>query len=266
MAKATNSCAYFHTQTLGFIAKCAREAEKPGIKKRAYVIFKRGMFNVGNVTEDAEKTYSEMMKKFFSLVKYRKSGSSLVDDVPYLVIGMTNEDQTGYDKVGDSVSGIIRGFQIAIDPKKSEFTAKSQGTYPSAYWLNGITMSIYGSGHFQEKLCWYLMNNDAMILFQDANDDWRLIGDIDNRVNFTCELGSGQGREGETKTVITAEVESDYPPLFFEGKVSNLRTSMGAMDDGDEIDSYQECYGGITSSDAWLNSSMDFTDANKNAG
>lgn len=245
MARNTNTCSKA-TQTLGFLQKCAQESEKPGLKKSVFIIFKRNMFFQEQEISEKDRV------ALFNLVNKRKSSSGeYVEDVPYLAIGLTNEEQTGYVK---EMTNPLIGMRILIDPKKSEFTAKSQGEYPSPWWLNTLTMHIYGSGHFQEKLAWILVKEDAFVIFQDANDDWRVLGDAENRVKFTAELGSGQGREGETKTVITAEVESDYPPLFFEGRVDQYREggSPSGMFSGLE-DEYENCFGGLHMSDSALN-------------
>lgn len=133
------------------------------------------------------------------------------------------------DEFGRPTSAVLEGsFEMAADKvfhhidvlvNDSSLTSEAQGEKPSQTQLNKLTAVHPAVDAAATMAAAYLNNNDVVVLVQDMDGKFRMIGNDKWQGNATVAQDNGQGATGKATTTINVEHTDLIPAPFYEGEI-----------------------------------------------
>lgn len=141
-------------------------------------------------------------------------------------LGGEKEDEKG---VAAAARLIDMVHVIPIDPKKSKFNVKTQGEHKGKTFISEVTAFVKGAGKITVEFFFSLINTDIIVIFKDANGNFRLLFDPVYEVEMEVEQDSGEGLASEAGFTVTFTSQSKLPPIYVYGifDIAGLRTEDG---------------------------------------
>ena len=131
------------------------------------------------------------------------------------------------DEFGRPTSSILQGsFEMAADKvfhyidvlaEKSGITSEPQGEAPSQTQLNKLVAVHPGVDDKASMASAYFNNSDIVVLIQDMNGKYRMLGNETWQGKATVNQDLGQGSSGNANTTINVEHTDLIPAPFYEG-------------------------------------------------
>ncbi len=133
------------------------------------------------------------------------------------------------DALGRPTSSVYEGsFELAegkcfhyvdLIINKSGITSEAQGEVPSQTQLNKFVGVHPGTEEEASMLSAYFNNSDVVLLPQQPNGKFRVIGSEMSETLATVAQDSGQGPTGTASTTVNAEATDLLPAPFYEGEI-----------------------------------------------
>lgn len=133
------------------------------------------------------------------------------------------------DELGNPVSETYTGnFELVEGAKwltidhlveKAEFSSQTQGTKPSATFLNTVKMLHPGIGKEAAAATAGMINIDIIGLVEDMQGNYRVVGSENYPATATVERAHGTGATGEAGTTITVTGSDIVDAPFYEGEI-----------------------------------------------
>ena len=131
------------------------------------------------------------------------------------------------DEFGRPTSSVLQGsFEMAADKvfhyidvlaEKSGITSEPQGEAPSQTQLNKLVAVHPGVDDKATMASAYFNNSDVVVLIQDMNGKYRMLGNEKWQGKATVNQDLGQGSTGNANTTINVEHTDLIPAPFYEG-------------------------------------------------
>lgn len=131
------------------------------------------------------------------------------------------------DEFGRPTSSVLQGsFEMAADKvfycidvlaEKSGITSEPQGEAPSQTQLNKLVAVHPGVDDKASMASAYFNNSDIVVLIQDMNGKYRMLGNEKWQGKATVNQDLGQGSSGNANTTINVEHTDLIPAPFYEG-------------------------------------------------
>lgn len=144
------------------------------------------------------------------------------------VLGGKKEDK---ERVEAAARLIDMVHVIPIDPKKSKFNVKTQGEHKGKTFMSEVTAFVKGAGKVSVEFFFSLLNTDIIVIFKDANGNFRLLFDPVYEVEMEVEQDSGEGLSAEAGFTVTFTSQSKLPPIYVYGlfDIAGLKTEKGFL-------------------------------------
>lgn len=133
------------------------------------------------------------------------------------------------DELGRPTSAVLQGsFVMAADKvfhyidilvNDSTLTSEAQGEKPSQTQLNKLTAVHPAVDEAATMASAYLNNNDVVVIVQDMDGKYRVIGNNKWQGNATVAQDLGQGATGKATTTINVEHTDIIAAPFYEGEI-----------------------------------------------
>mgnify|MGYP006988840054 CR=1 FL=1 len=133
------------------------------------------------------------------------------------------------DEFGRPTSAVLQGsFTMASDKvfhyidvlvNDSGLTSEAQGEKPSQTQLNKLTAVHPAVDEAATMAAAYLNNNDVVVIVQDMDGKYRVIGNEKWQGNATVAQDNGQGATGKASTTINIEHTDLIPAPFYNGTI-----------------------------------------------
>lgn len=131
------------------------------------------------------------------------------------------------DEFGRPTSSVLQGsFEMAADKvfhyidvlaEKSGITSEPQGEAPSQTQLNKLVAVHPGVDDKATMASAYFNNSDVVVLIQDMNGKYRMLGNEKWQGKATVNQDLGQGSAGNANTTINVEHTDLIAAPFYEG-------------------------------------------------
>ena len=131
------------------------------------------------------------------------------------------------DEFGRPTSSVLQGsFEMAADKvfhcidvlaEKSGITSEPQGEAPSQTQLNKLVAVHPGVDDKATMASAYFNNSDVVVLVQDMNGKYRMLGNEKWQGKSTVNQDLGQGSTGNANTTINVEHTDLIAAPFYEG-------------------------------------------------
>lgn len=131
------------------------------------------------------------------------------------------------DEFGRPTSSVLKGsFEMAADKvfhcidvlaEKSGITSEPQGEAPSQTQLNKLVAVHPGVDDKATMASAYFNNSDVVVLIQDMNGKYRMLGNEKWQGKATVNQDLGQGSTGNANTTINVEHTDLIAAPFYEG-------------------------------------------------
>lgn len=131
------------------------------------------------------------------------------------------------DEFGRPTSSVLQGsFEMAADKvfhyidvlaEKSGLTSEPQGEAPSQTQLNKLVAVHPGVDDQATMASAYFNNSDIVVLVQDMNGKYRMLGNEKWQGKATVNQDLGQGSTGNANTTINVEHTDLIAAPFYEG-------------------------------------------------